>query len=270
MPYRKALVSSTSPKMTQHEYNEHMNQFYKAFPFCVIQGHINPYTGTQINTWHDYMLYGHCYVMKKVSENKLTFLESTYQSTIVKLDSENLRLSTELTLLQKKQKFLDAETSRLTNDLITLQRKRKFTLLLTVILCFLCCVSIFLPTPLKNDFLFLQDENASLQNEISSLKEANASLQKDLEKANKEIDRAYINGLMFSQRDSSSSTSSYSTYRNYDSTPSVETYYIGNISTKKFHRSTCGYLPSQQNQIALSTREDAITSGYDPCRRCNP
>jgi competence protein ComEC len=50
----------------------------------------------------------------------------------------------------------------------------------------------------------------------------------------------------------------------------ADTYYIGNINTKKFHFPSCSYLPDEENQIILDTREEAIEQGYSPCGHCNP
>ena len=46
--------------------------------------------------------------------------------------------------------------------------------------------------------------------------------------------------------------------------------YIGNISTKKFHRPTCSSLPAKYNRIVLASRNEAIEKGYTPCKRCEP
>jgi len=52
--------------------------------------------------------------------------------------------------------------------------------------------------------------------------------------------------------------------------PSTESYYIGNMNTKVFHRPSCSYLPSAENQIRFNTRQDAINAGYKPCEHCKP
>lgn len=46
--------------------------------------------------------------------------------------------------------------------------------------------------------------------------------------------------------------------------------YIGNRNTKKFHRSSCSYLPDPENRTYFSTAVDARDAGYDPCKKCNP
>lgn len=48
--------------------------------------------------------------------------------------------------------------------------------------------------------------------------------------------------------------------------------YVGNINTKKFHRSTCRYVDQMKdsNKIYFNTRQEAIDAGYTPCKVCNP
>ena len=48
--------------------------------------------------------------------------------------------------------------------------------------------------------------------------------------------------------------------------------YIGNRNTGKFHRSSCSSVDqmNESNKVSLYSREEAISMGYDPCKRCNP
>ncbi|MDO5291154.1 MAG: MBL fold metallo-hydrolase [bacterium] len=74
---------------------------------------------------------------------------------------------------------------------------------------------------------------------------------------------------------SSSNSSSSAVTNNKDTTPtkapvSVSTSYIGNTNSKKFHDPDCSSLPEEKNQIAFTSREEAIAAGYEPCKRCNP
>lgn len=46
--------------------------------------------------------------------------------------------------------------------------------------------------------------------------------------------------------------------------------YIGNKNTKKFHTSSCGSLPAEKNRVYFNSRDKAVSSGYDPCKKCNP
>ena len=49
-----------------------------------------------------------------------------------------------------------------------------------------------------------------------------------------------------------------------------EDYFIGNINSKKFHRSSCSHLPLEKNRVFFATREAAINAGYSPCGICKP
>ncbi len=57
-------------------------------------------------------------------------------------------------------------------------------------------------------------------------------------------------------------------------TPSDPTpaYYIGNRNSKVFHRPTCSSVKkmSASNKVTLSTRTEAISKGYTPCKNCKP
>lgn len=46
--------------------------------------------------------------------------------------------------------------------------------------------------------------------------------------------------------------------------------YIGNANSHKFHRISCGTLPSEKNRVYFDSRDAAINAGYVPCKRCNP
>lgn len=46
--------------------------------------------------------------------------------------------------------------------------------------------------------------------------------------------------------------------------------YIGNKNSKKFHSEYCSKLPAQKNRITFNSRSEAIASGYEPCKICNP
>ncbi len=48
--------------------------------------------------------------------------------------------------------------------------------------------------------------------------------------------------------------------------------YIGNKSSKKFHSSECSGVEnmSENNKVEFYSRDEAINSGYTPCKQCNP
>ncbi len=46
--------------------------------------------------------------------------------------------------------------------------------------------------------------------------------------------------------------------------------YIGNVSSHKYHKSTCSSLPTEQNRIYFITKEEAESKDYSPCGICKP
>lgn len=58
-----------------------------------------------------------------------------------------------------------------------------------------------------------------------------------------------------------------------DKTPTSEIRYVLNTNTKKFHNPTCSSVKTIKDsnmQEYKGDREDLISQGYDPCKRCNP
>lgn len=82
--------------------------------------------------------------------------------------------------------------------------------------------------------------------------------------AKREARRAANTESLVSSDRSRGSTSSHS------SSEPTGTSYIANTSTGKFHRSTCSYLPEEQNRAYYSSAEAARAAGYSPCGHCNP
>ena len=48
--------------------------------------------------------------------------------------------------------------------------------------------------------------------------------------------------------------------------------YIGNANSKKFHYADCAAVGKMNpaNKVPFNTRDEAVTAGYVPCKRCNP
>ena len=46
--------------------------------------------------------------------------------------------------------------------------------------------------------------------------------------------------------------------------------YIGNASSKKFHKSDCANLPAEKNRVYFDSRQEAVVASYQPCGNCNP
>lgn len=51
-----------------------------------------------------------------------------------------------------------------------------------------------------------------------------------------------------------------------------ESYYIGNMNSKKFHRPDCEWAAkiAPGNRVYFATREEALRQGYEPCKVCRP
>ena len=62
------------------------------------------------------------------------------------------------------------------------------------------------------------------------------------------------------------------TWENADAAPDaaeeVDTVYIGNINSKKFHLPSCSGLPAEKNRITFDSLEEALSAGYTPCGTC--
>lgn len=50
----------------------------------------------------------------------------------------------------------------------------------------------------------------------------------------------------------------------------VSTTYVLNTSSKKFHRLSCGSLPTKNRKDTEMSRDEIISKGYVPCKKCNP
>ncbi len=46
--------------------------------------------------------------------------------------------------------------------------------------------------------------------------------------------------------------------------------YVLNTKTKKFHKTSCSYLPDDNRQDTNMSRDEIIEEGYEPCKRCHP
>lgn len=73
-------------------------------------------------------------------------------------------------------------------------------------------------------------------------------------------------------RDSNSSSNSKATIRSKKST-SKSTKYVVNTNTKKFHLPSCSSVAdtlAKNKKIFNTNREQLISDGYTPCKKCNP
>ena len=54
--------------------------------------------------------------------------------------------------------------------------------------------------------------------------------------------------------------------------PSITTPYVGNANSMKFHYAGCASVKKMNasNRVPLSSRDEAISRGFEPCKNCNP
>ncbi len=52
--------------------------------------------------------------------------------------------------------------------------------------------------------------------------------------------------------------------------PVLPVLFVGNKNSKKFHRLDCRFMPAEDNQVPFASREEALRSGFVPCRVCKP
>lgn len=50
----------------------------------------------------------------------------------------------------------------------------------------------------------------------------------------------------------------------------AELTYVLNSKTKKFHKTSCGFLPTTNRVDSSESRESIIAQGYEPCKKCHP
>lgn len=48
-----------------------------------------------------------------------------------------------------------------------------------------------------------------------------------------------------------------------------DTAYIGNINSKKLHKSDCKNLPNEENRVYFNSLNEALNAGYELCKSCN-
>ncbi len=46
--------------------------------------------------------------------------------------------------------------------------------------------------------------------------------------------------------------------------------YIGNKNSHKFHKPDCYTLPYEENRIYFGSTDEALSTGFAPCKNCKP
>ena len=256
--------------LTKHEYDLYLNDFYqkKSNQFEAVKGQTDPFSHTVIETWDDYMRFAQCSILKQHAERSLSAIEQEYKSKLKdsykRLDTYARQSKDSKDLAKNLEVKNQALQKAVQSNVKSVHRSRIFSRVLILLL--VCLVLIFLSRYPDDVIADLSAQNAELQNQLDA-----ANLQ--IEELSASVDQSYWDGFISGSKSSSSGSqpsrsSSASSFA--ENKPSVETIYIGNSSSKKFHRRSCSYLPSAESQVPLLYREEAIRSGYDPCAHCNP
>ena len=203
----------------------------KQIPYERALGKFNPYTSRRIEGPNDYAFYCHCYALCRLYETNMQAVSDRAAAQIKSLDIEQQTLKRELAASEAQKAEAMKENKRL-------RARSKAIFFISTLL--IVAVLIFLPRQTKS----VSSSSHSSPSSNSSSVTVPASPTPSTE-------------------DSSSGPGSR---------PSgyVSTQYIGNKNSKKFHKSSCSYLPDKSNQIIFDSRSDAIDAGYSPCGRCYP
>lgn len=144
---------------------------------------------------------------------------------------------------------------------------------------------------IQEEYSALQEEYEALQADYSALKDEYDSLAAEYESGKTELDNARSDVIIVGNALGSVAPSELDSKKaelkgvyefNYvpaaaaepeyssAAAESAEYSYIGNKNSHKFHKPTCSTLPNPENRVYFSSRDEAVNSGYDACKRCNP
>lgn len=241
-------------------YNHELASIHADFPYSLIRGRINPYISRPIDTQADYDLYCHCLALRRMCDRQL-LVASTAVRTAQKNEAAAKREAAQykqglsacernlseckraLALSWKKAASVQCDYDAL---LAHIERRKKN--LRRCFLIFLAALYVFfavrnlLPSGTEPSDRRSGSGKASYSEPVSDT-------------ASKPVSEAVSKPVS----EGSERPDGY-----------VSDYYIGNKSSHKFHRTTCSYLPDEDNQRKFKTRDAAISAGYDPCGHCNP
>lgn len=227
-------------------YNRELSSIHMEFPYSLIRGRTNPYINRPISTQTDYDLYCHCLALRRMCDRQLlvasTAVRSAQQNEAA-AKREAAHYKQGLSACEQKLSSCESalalsreQAAAAQRDYATLQARIKRRKSVFAKIVFFSCLSALFVLPIVLSFL------------PSTTAEPTAHA-------------------------SSSESSSYSEpVTDGPDRPDgfVADYYIGNKTSRKFHRTTCSYLPDEDNRRKFKTRDAAISAGYSPCGHCNP
>ena len=219
-------------------YYQTLAQTRQRLPFSAIQGKISPYTKRPIKTLDDYNTYCSCLALRIACETKIAEAQQAVNEARTAERSANIK-----TIASERKSNATTDELKQANAEKAKYKSRSTVLsLVALILCVLCILG-------RSTNKRQNTDTVQSQPVVSESSSVPAPTEKK---------------TMAESSTSSAGTGSKRPEGYFSDK------YIGNKNSHKFHRSTCSYLPDAENQKTFSSREAAISAGYEPCKRCNP
>lgn len=219
-------------------YYQTLAQTRQRLPFSAIQGKISPYTKRPIKTLDDYNTYCSCLALRIACETKIAEAQQAVNEARTAERSANIKALAS----ERRANATINELKRANEEKAKYKSRSTILSLVALVLCVACIVGRFTNKRQNTDTVQRQTLTAEASSTPATTERKTAE---------------------------ESSTSSAGTGSRRPEGYSSDKY-IGNKNSHKFHRSTCSYLPDADNQKTFSSREAAISAGYEPCKRCNP
>ncbi|MCQ2439447.1 MAG: hypothetical protein MJ074_06770 [Oscillospiraceae bacterium] len=253
-PSNDLIRSDSETSIISHQqrkqYEHILQTLHQTVPFSeACTGKSNPYTGATISTQSDYEAYLQTRALSLLYQNLYSQAQDDFAE---KLAIKDAKLSS---MMQKYHEEIYKVSS---------SRSSKRFWRLTSLACILVIFVLFSKLPSIRQTSY--DKGFSEGTAISE------------EQYNDWYESGYNSGFLAGNvavlnsipNQNPPSRSSGSISNNFPAPESSTFSYIGNKNSKKFHSPSCSSLPDQSNRIYFDTRTDAISSGYDPCKRCWP
>lgn len=234
-------------------------RFKQQYPFLPeYVGKTNPYTGCLIRTEADYdeylrehACYEHCSNAVETAEQGRNFILQAFLKHAKDPPPDRCK-----NLCEQCESRYKGAVDKLKKTEQELERRRRRTRIS-------CCIVV-----LFSILLCVLFSSRSYRNGYTVGEEAGYSAGKEDGYKDGQRD-GYRSGYADNFRNRSSSPAT-STGTGTPRDTAISDGYIGNKKTKKYHLSTCSYLPDKWNQVSFDSSTEAESQGYKPCSHCNP
>ena len=237
-----------SCKISREDYLREIVSVQGALSYPLSRGKYNPYSGRSIETLQDYEFYCQCIALRRLYDERMSAAFAVVDST------QNVLSAADAVVNESRARASAAQQE-------AALAKREAALY-------------------KHDAMIAKSDYAALKARVESGKKLRLRIliisvilflgfllfypfSRPQENVSQSTESSHV---------SSSSSSSSEPTGDGPERPSgyVSNEYIANKKSHKFHRSSCSYLPDEDNQRIFKSRNAAISAGYDPCEHCNP